>query len=62
MLSVSRGMSAGQAGGYFSREDYYLKEEELESYSGMTLRRRGRKKSRLTIYWCELILSGFAPT
>jgi len=33
MLSVSRGMSAGQAGGYFSREDYYLKEEELESCS-----------------------------
>jgi len=33
MLSVSRGMSAGQAGGYFSREDYYLKGEELESCS-----------------------------
>lgn len=33
MLSLSRGMSAGQAGGYFSREDYYLKEEALERNS-----------------------------
>lgn len=29
MLSLSRGMSAGQAGGYFPREDYYLKEDAL---------------------------------
>ena len=28
MFSVSPGMSAGQAGGYFSREDYYLREAE----------------------------------
>ncbi|GFO63161.1 MobF family relaxase [Geomonas paludis] len=33
MLSISRGMSAGQAGGYFSREDYYLKEDALERNS-----------------------------
>lgn len=33
MLSLSRGMSAGQAGGYFSREDYYLKEDTLERNS-----------------------------
>ncbi len=33
MLSLSRGMSAGQAGGYFSREDYYLKEDALERNS-----------------------------
>ena len=29
MLSVSPGMSAGHAGGYFHREDYYLKEDPL---------------------------------
>jgi hypothetical protein len=26
MMSVSPGMAAGQAGGYFSKEDYYLRE------------------------------------
>jgi hypothetical protein len=29
MMSVSPGMGAGQAGRYFSREDYYLREAEL---------------------------------
>lgn len=33
MLSISPGMSAGQAGGYFSREDYYLRDAELGSNS-----------------------------
>jgi len=27
MMSLSPGMSAGHAGGYFSREDYYLQRE-----------------------------------
>jgi conjugative relaxase-like TrwC/TraI family protein len=31
MLSISSGMSASQAGGYFSREDYYLKGADLNS-------------------------------
>ncbi len=31
MMSVSPGMAAGQAGGYFSREDYYLQGLEEES-------------------------------
>jgi len=30
MMSISPGMSAGQAGGYFSREDYYLRGTEQE--------------------------------
>ena len=33
MLSLSRGMGAGQAGGYFSREDYYLKDDALDQNS-----------------------------
>jgi len=33
MLSMSPGMSAGQAGGYFSKEDYYLRDDELGSNS-----------------------------
>ncbi len=33
MMSVSPGMSAGQAGGYFSREDYYLKGADQGEHS-----------------------------
>lgn len=33
MLSVSPGMGAVQAGGYFSREDYYLKGTEQGEHS-----------------------------
>jgi len=33
MLSLSPAMTAGQAGGYFSREDYYLREAELADNS-----------------------------
>ena len=29
MLSMSNAMSAGQAGGDFSKEDYYLRDAEL---------------------------------
>lgn len=29
MMSISPGMSAGHAGGYFSREDYYLHGDDL---------------------------------
>jgi hypothetical protein len=29
MLSMSKAMNAGQAGGYFSKEDYYLRDAEL---------------------------------
>lgn len=34
MLSVSSGMSAGQAGSYFSKEDYYLKGGEASEWLG----------------------------
>ena len=33
MMSISPGMSAGQAGGYFSQEDYYLKGADHGEYS-----------------------------
>ena len=34
MLSMSHAMNAGQAGGYFSKEDYYLRDAELGQNSG----------------------------
>jgi conjugative relaxase-like TrwC/TraI family protein len=33
MMSVSPGMSVGQAGGYFSKEDYYLRGTEQDRNS-----------------------------
>jgi hypothetical protein len=46
MLSKPQAMNAGQAGGYFSKEDYYLRDAELggnSEWCGKGARARGRE-------------------